>query len=174
VWRVRNLADSDLRGHSELLSSLHRPGETYVERQCDVALAHASHPTREHPGVETQVADDAWGMQALVPHRLHRHVVVDRLVALRVAGDPDLRERPPHVGEYGEHGKGRVVRPDGRVGFPGGHEDVVDADGQQSIDDVLEMRRAGDQTCGHMRDNPVSGARQPFGELQRRLEPLGR
>ena len=85
------VTDPDLGRHAEQLGPVDRSGHAEQQRELDAPEPHTVDPVLDHRGVEGQVADDLGGVLALVPHRLDGQVVVDRRVALRIAGDPDVR-----------------------------------------------------------------------------------
>ena len=67
------------------------PAMPDLDGQRDPAAADPLEPAGHGRGVEAEVADDVGGVGPLVPHGLHGDVVVDRGVALGVAGDADRR-----------------------------------------------------------------------------------
>ena len=91
-------------------------------------------------GVEGQVADDVRRMPALVPHRLHGEVVVDRRMTLGVAGDADLGERTAQRGQVLEH-RQRVLVVTDRVRVTARHEHAGDAGGLQPVHQLGELGR---------------------------------
>ena len=115
-------------------------------------------------GVEGQVADHVGRVPALVPHRLHGQVVVDRRVRLGVAGDADVREGLPERGEVLEQRRARRGSRPRAAASPPGTKTLLMPASLSRAHDLLELAAAGDHPRGQVRHDVVARRGEPLGQ----------
>src|SRR5207248_1181436 len=105
--------------------------------------------------------------EALVPHGLDRHIVMDERVALRVARDTYVGQTVIR-GQRGEQGEriAKLTRRLARVARD--HEHVGDAGRLQRIEDLSKLHLVPDETRREMWDRLITELRERDREMDRR------
>ena len=177
LFLARKRVDSPTPILVAIVSSLARstgPGMPSSSGMVTPRAAQAVDPVADPRRVEGQVADHVGRVAALVPHRLHGEVVVDRRVRLGVAGDADVGERRAQACEVLEQAERVGVVADRRSASPPGHEDPRDALAPSRLADLLELGAPGDHPRREVGHDGVPVAGEPLRQVEGRLEPLGR
>src|SRR6188472_3223882 len=107
-------------------------------RQDHATRPHSLDPRVQHGWTEGQIAHDVGGVTALVPHGLHRNIVVDDRMRLRITGNAYLLERMSNRREVLEQTERTLIVAD-RVGVASWNEDSGDAVSGETADDFLQL-----------------------------------
>ena len=95
-------------------------------------------------------------------------------MALRIAGDPDLRERMPDLVHRLEQRQGPLERAGRLLRVACDHEHVTNPQLIRCADQLRQVRATLDEPSGEMRDDRVPVAGEPLDEIEGRLDPLDR
>src|SRR5919109_2981057 len=125
---ARGLAETDPHRDSQQLRVVDDAGQADPDRQARSARAHPRDPGADSLGFEADLTDDVGRHRRLLEHRLDRRLVADQVMALRIAGDAELREAAAHV-VHRRQQLGRAVEPPGLLRVSGRHEYFAHARG---------------------------------------------
>ena len=172
---ARGVRDANLRRDAHQLRQLDDARDTQIERQRDAFAAHLQNPLANFVRVERHLRRHRLRVRLLVFQRLHQRIVRDRGVPFGIRGTPISSSGCPDSATARTRSTPSLKVPIASPSPPTTNTFFIPA-ARMRVSSSARCDAVANQLGRQVRDDVVAaaGARQPLGQLDRRVDPFGR